>query len=242
MLHRSPARLCSSPGTPEAYRPPATPVFDASASPPYGAAVAEARLAVLASGGGTNLQALLDDPVVGRWVALVVSDREGAPALERARRRGVDAVFVDPASHAERAAFDRAVLDLLREREIDVVALAGFLRIVGPELVDAFEGRMLNVHPALLPAFPGTTSVADALAWGVKVTGVTVHLVDAEVDHGPIVFQEALEVLPDDDWDSLEARVHEVEHRLLPAAVRALVEGRIRVEGRTARVLEEAPA
>jgi phosphoribosylglycinamide formyltransferase-1 len=116
------------------------------------------------------------------------------------------------------------------------------MRIVGPELVEAFQGRMLNVHPALLPAFPGTTSVADALRWGVKVTGVTVHLVDAEVDHGPIVFQEALSVLPDDDWDALEARVHSVEHRLLPAAVRALVEGRILVDGRIARVLEEAPA
>jgi phosphoribosylglycinamide formyltransferase-1 len=242
MLHRSLVRLRSSPGTLEAYPPPATPVFDAPTPSPYRATVTEARVAVLASGGGTNLQAILDDPIVGPWVVLVVCDREGAHALERARARGVEAVFLDPRSHADRAAFDRAILDLLRERGIEVVALAGFLRIVGPELVDAFEGRMLNVHPALLPAFPGTTSVADALAWGVKVTGVTVHLVDAEVDHGPIVFQEALAVLPDDDWDALEARVHEVEHRLLPAAVRALVEGRIRVEGRTARVLEEAPA
>jgi phosphoribosylglycinamide formyltransferase-1 len=101
---------------------------------------------------------------------------------------------------------------------------------------------MLNVHPALLPAFPGTTSVADALAWGVKVTGVTVHLVDEEVDHGPIVAQEAIAVLPDDDWEALEARVHEVEHRLLPAAVRALVEGRVVVDGRRVWVTEEVPA
>jgi len=204
--------------------------------------VADARLAVLASGGGTNLQALLDDAVVGRWVTLVVSDREDAHALERARARGVEAVFVDPMSHADRLDFDRALLELLRERRIDIVALAGFMRIVGPELVASFEGRLLNVHPALLPAFPGTTSLADALAWGVKVTGVTVHLVDDEVDHGPIVFQEALPVLPEDDWDTLEARVHEVEHRLLPAAVRALVGGRIVVDGRRVRVLEEAPA
>jgi phosphoribosylglycinamide formyltransferase-1 len=204
--------------------------------------VTEARLAVLASGGGTNLQALLDDPVVGPWVVLVVSDRADARALERASSRGVEAVHVDPAAFADRTAFDRAVLDLLRAREIDLVALAGFMRIVGPELVRAFDGRMLNVHPALLPAFPGTTSVAEALAWGVKVTGVTVHLVDDEVDHGPIVFQEALPVLEGDDWDALEARVHEVEHRLLPAAVRALAEGRIVVDGRVARVLEEAPA
>jgi phosphoribosylglycinamide formyltransferase-1 len=201
--------------------------------------VTEARLAVLASGGGTNLQALLDHPVVGPWVVLAVSDRAEARALERARRREVEAVFHDPRAFPDRAAFDRALVELLRDRGIGVVALAGYLRIVGPEMVGAFEGRMLNVHPALLPAFPGTTSVADALAWGVKVTGVTVHLVDEEVDHGPIVFQEALAVLPDDDWDALEARVHEIEHRLLPAAVQALVEGRVVVEGRRVRVLEE---
>ncbi len=204
--------------------------------------MAEVRLAVLASGGGTNLQALLDDPVVGRWVALVVSDRGDARALDRARDRGVEAVFLDPAAFGDRAAFDRALVELLASRGIELVALAGFMRIVGPDVVRAFEGRMLNVHPALLPAFPGTTSVADALAWGVAVTGVTVHFVDDEVDHGPIVFQEAIPVLPEDDWDALEARVHEVEHRLLPAAVRALAEGRVVVNGRRVTVLEEVPA
>jgi phosphoribosylglycinamide formyltransferase-1 len=201
--------------------------------------MSDVRVAVLASGGGTNLQALLDHPVVGPWVVLAVSDRSDAHALERARACGLEAVFLDPAEHGDRAAYDRAMLALLRQRGVDVVALAGYMRVVGPELVRAFEGRMLNVHPALLPAFPGTTSVADALAWGVKVTGVTVHLVDEEIDHGPIVFQEALEVLPGDDWGALEARVHEVEHRLLPAAVRALAEGRIAVDGRRVRVLEE---
>jgi phosphoribosylglycinamide formyltransferase-1 len=206
--------------------------------------MAGARVAVLASGGGTNLQALLDDPVVGPWIVLVVSDRADAHALERARSRGLEAAFLDPRGHPDRTAYDRAILELLRDRAVDVVALAGFMRVVGPELVRAFEGRMLNVHPALLPAFPGTQAVADALAWGVKVTGVTVHLVDEEVDHGPVVLQEALEVRPDDDWDALEARVHEVEHRLLPAAVRALVEGRIKVDGRRVlvREREEAPA
>lgn len=206
--------------------------------------VGDARVAVLASGGGTNLQALLDDPVVGPWVVLAVSDRADAHALERARSRGVEAVFLDPAGHPDRVRYDRAIIDLLRDRSVDVVALAGFMRIVGAELVRAFPGRILNVHPALLPAFPGTRSVAEALAWGVKVTGVTVHFVDEEVDHGPVIFQEAVEVLPGDDWDSLEARVHEVEHRLLPAAVRALSEGRVRVDGRLVRVLEqeESPA
>jgi phosphoribosylglycinamide formyltransferase 1 len=200
-----------------------------------------ARVAVLASGAGTNLQALLDDPEVGPSVVLALSDRADAGALERARARSVEAVYADPAAFPDRAGFDAAVLQILREREIDLVALAGFMRIIGPELVGAFRGRMLNVHPALLPSFPGTQAVADALDWGVKVTGVTVHFVDEEVDHGPVVFQEAIEVLPDDDWVALEARVHEVEHRLFPAAVKALADGRLVVEGRNVRVLQEAP-
>jgi phosphoribosylglycinamide formyltransferase 1 len=200
-----------------------------------------ARVAVLASGAGTNLQALLDDPVVGTWVTLVISDRSDANALDRARARAVEAMGVDPASFADRAAFDHALVETLRDHAIDIVALAGYMRIAGPELVGAFRDRMLNVHPALLPAFPGTSAVADALAWGVKVTGVTVHLVDEQIDHGPVVFQEAIEIAPDDDRDSLEERVHETEHRLLPAAVRALGEGRLVVEGRNVRVLQEAP-
>jgi phosphoribosylglycinamide formyltransferase-1 len=203
--------------------------------------VAEARVAVLASGEGTNLQALLDDPVVAPWIVLALSDRAAAPALERARARGVRAEHLDPASYADRGTYDRALVDLLRGDGVDLVALAGFMRIVGPELVGAFGGRMVNVHPALLPAFPGTSAVADALAWGVKVTGVTVHLVDEQVDHGPVLLQEAIEVREDDTWDSLEARVHEVEHRLLPAAVRALAEGRVTVDGRRVRVLPEPP-
>lgn len=203
--------------------------------------VAEARVAVLASGEGTNLQALLDDPVVAPWIALVVSDRAEARALERARASGVRAEHVDPTAYADRVAYDRALVGLLEGEGIDLVVLAGFMRIVGPELVGVFEGRMLNVHPALLPAFPGASAVTDALAWGVKVTGVTVHLVDEQVDHGPVVLQEAIPVLDDDSWDSLEARVHEVEHRLLPTAVRAFAEGRVLVEGRRVRVLAEGP-
>jgi phosphoribosylglycinamide formyltransferase 1 len=200
-----------------------------------------ARVAVLASGAGTNLQALLDDPVVGTWVTLVISDRSDANALDRARARSVEAVHVDPAGFADRSAFDHALVGTLRDHAIDIVALAGYMRIAGPELVGAFRDRMLNVHPALLPAFPGTSAVADALAWGVKVTGVTVHLVDEQIDHGPVVFQEAIEIAPDDDGESLEERVHEAEHRLLPAAVRALGEGRLVVEGRNVRVVQEAP-
>jgi phosphoribosylglycinamide formyltransferase 1 len=200
----------------------------------------EGRIAVLASGEGTNLQAILDDPVLRPRVAMVVSDRPAAGALRRAADAGIRAEFIDPAGHPDRAAYDRALIDLLAVERIDVLALAGYMRILGADVVAEFPGRILNVHPALLPSFPGTSAVADALAWGAKVTGVTVHVVDEEVDHGPIVLQEAIDVAGDDDWDSLEARVHDVEHRLLPAALKALLEGRIRIEGRRA-VVEGGP-
>jgi phosphoribosylglycinamide formyltransferase-1 len=200
----------------------------------------DARVAVLASGAGTNLQALLDDPVIRPWIALVLSDRPEAYALERARAAGVATLTVDGRSDGPQA-FDASLARLLRDREIDFVVLAGFMRIVGAAFVRSFDGRVLNVHPALLPAFAGPHAVADALAHAVKVTGVTVHLVDDEVDHGPIVFQEAVGVRDDDTWDTLEPRIHEVEHRLLPAALRALVEGRLEVEGRRVHVLG-APA
>lgn len=196
----------------------------------------DGRVAVLASGGGTNLQALLDDHVTGPWIALVVSDNGDAYALERARLRGIEAVHLEPSAFRSRPAHDDALVALLRDRGIDVVVLAGYLRLVGPQVVAAFPDRLVNVHPALLPSFPGTHSVAEALAYRVKVTGVTVHLVDEGMDTGPVIFQEGIEVRDDDDWDSLEARVHDVEHRLLPRAVRAIVQGRLTRDGRHVRV------
>ena len=194
------------------------------------------RIAVLVSGSGTNLQALLDDPVCGPRIALVLSDRPGVKALDRAESRGVEWVVLEPKDHDGRGSFDRAVADILHDRGIDVVVTAGYLRLLGRAVLDAYEGRWLNVHPSLLPAFPGMQGVADALAYRVKVTGVTVFLVDEGMDTGPVVLQEAIEVRDDDDWDSLEARVHEVEHRLLPAATAALVEGRLRVDGRAVTI------
>jgi phosphoribosylglycinamide formyltransferase-1 len=192
----------------------------------------ERRVAVLASGAGTNLQALLDDPVVGPRIALVVSDRPDAYALRRAAERGVDSLVLDPGAFGSRAAHDEAILAALRDAAIDVVVLAGYMRIVGREIVEAFRDRIVNVHPALLPAFPGATAVADALAHGVRVTGVTVHLVDEEVDHGPILVQEAVPILDGDTIASLAERIHEVEHRVLPMAVAALLEDRVTVAGR----------
>jgi phosphoribosylaminoimidazolecarboxamide formyltransferase/IMP cyclohydrolase len=193
-------------------------------------------VAVLASGTGTNLQALLDDPSVGPKVVLVVSDRGDAGALKRAADHGVTGVFLDPGEHPGRDSYDAALLDLLRREEIGMVCLAGFMRILTPPVVRAFWGRMLNVHPSLLPAFPGAHAPRDALEWGAKITGVTVHLVDEEVDHGPVVLQEAVPILPDDDPDTLHARIQEVEHRLYPRAVRLLLGGQVRVDGRQVSV------
>jgi phosphoribosylglycinamide formyltransferase-1 len=192
------------------------------------------RLAVLVSGGGTNLQALLDDPMIRPHVALVVSDRPGVGALERAARAGVPAIVIEPTG--DRDALSRQVADALVAHGIDAVASAGYMRVLGPKVVGAYRDRWLNVHPALLPSFPGMHGVRDALAYRVKVTGVTVHLVDEGVDSGPIVLQEALEVRDDDVWDTLEPRIHEIEHRLLPRAVRALLRGDLVREGRSVRI------
>jgi phosphoribosylglycinamide formyltransferase 1 len=201
----------------------------------------ESRVAVLVSGSGTNLQALLEEPAIRPSVVLVVSDRPHVKALERADSHGVESLVLGPAGSQDRAAYTEAVRDALLARRVDTVLLAGFMRVLSPAFAEAFPDRVLNVHPSLLPAFPGAHAVRDALAWGAKVTGVTVHLVDHEVDHGPIVLQEAVVVHDDDDWDSLEARIHEVEHRLLPRAARALLDGRLSVQGRVVLIEGEGP-
>jgi phosphoribosylglycinamide formyltransferase-1 len=211
-----------------------------------GEAVADdKRVAVLVSGHGSNLQALLDaaGPGSGMAVVLVGADRPGAYGLERARRAGIDTAVVRPADHPDRGSFDLALRDLVAAARPDVVCLAGFMRILGPGFVRAFPERILNTHPSLLPAFRGAHAVRDALAYGVKVTGCTVHLVDEEVDHGPVLFQAAVPVEPGDDEGRLHERIKREEHRLLPLAVRLVAEGRVRVEGRHARVLaaEEVP-
>jgi formyltetrahydrofolate-dependent phosphoribosylglycinamide formyltransferase len=198
----------------------------------------EARIAVLVSGSGTNLQALLDDPFIRPHIGLVLSDRPGVRSLDRARDAGVEGAVIEPEGFPVRSDFDLAVLALLEDRRIDTLVSAGYMRLLGKGVLDVYEGRWLNIHPALLPSFPGMHGVRDALAYGVKVTGVTVFLVDEGIDTGPVVAQEVVEVLPDDDWDSLEVRIHAAEHRQLPAAVRALIEGRLQVEGRNVRMRE----
>lgn len=186
-------------------------------------------IAVLVSGSGTNLQALLDHQGSYR-VATVVSDRPDAPALERARAAGAEAVVVTWTG--DRDDFTHRVCDVLKRAGVAWVVLAGFMRILGREAMERFPDRIVNIHPSLLPAFPGANAVAKALEYGVKQTGVTVHFVDEEVDHGPIIAQVPVEVLPDDDVGTLHARIQQQEHVLYPAVVDALVRGEIRVSGR----------
>jgi phosphoribosylglycinamide formyltransferase 1 len=199
------------------------------------------RIAVLVSGAGTNLASLLAAQAAGELapgeIALVLANRPGVAALEVAARAGVAAVVVlDHTHYPERAEFDRACLAELRRHRIEAVVLAGFMRLLGAEFLDAFAGRVINTHPSLLPAFPGVDAPAQALACGVKVSGCTIHFVDAGVDSGPIIFQAAVEVRDDDDRASLHRRIQAQEHRLLPRATALLAAGRLQRDGRRLRV------
>jgi phosphoribosylglycinamide formyltransferase-1 len=200
---------------------------------------ARPALAVLCSGSGTNLQAILDAARRGKLkarVAVVISDRADAKALLRAKRAGVAAHAVDPKAYPSRADFERALIARIDAHKPRLVCLAGFMRILSPVFVGHYPGRILNIHPALLPSFPGAHAVKDALRWAVKVSGVTVHIVDEQVDHGPIVLQEAVAVRPGDTEQSLHQRLHRVEHRLYPEAIAMMLKGRVVVEGRVAHV------
>lgn len=200
---------------------------------------ARAKLGVLVSGGGSNLQALLDACARSDFpaqVACVASNVPTAFALERARGAGVPAVVVDHKAFASKADFERALLDALRAHGVEWVCLAGFMRLVSADFLAAFPGRVLNIHPALLPAFPGLHAQRQALERGVKIAGCTVHFVDAGMDTGPIIAQAAVPVLPEDDEKSLSARILAEEHRLYPLAVRLAVSGQVKVEGVRTRV------
>jgi phosphoribosylglycinamide formyltransferase 1 len=190
-------------------------------------------LGVLVSGSGTNLQAIVDAVREGRLdarLAVVVSNVPEAKALDRAREANIEAVVVDHRRFADRAAFDTAVVEVLRARGVELVVLAGFMRLVTPALLDAFPMRIVNVHPALLPAFPGIHGQRQALEYGVRVTGCTVHFVDRGTDTGPIIAQETVPVLDDDDEATLTARILAKEHELLPQVLQWVADGRVSVE------------
>lgn len=207
------------------------------------------RVSVLVSGSGTNLQALLDAQARGDLgpakLCSVISNVEGAFALARAEKHGVFARTIAHKAFPDRASFDAALLSALRERGTDLVVLAGFMRLLTGTLLDAFPDRVVNVHPALSPAFPGAHALRDALAYGARITGCTVHFVDQGTDTGPIIAQEPVPILPTDDEATLRARVQEKEHVLLPRVIREIAEGRVtvtRAEGMRPQVRVQEPS
>ena len=200
-------------------------------------------IGVLVSGRGSNLQAILDAcarPGYPAHVAVVISDRERALALERARTAGVEALWINPKDFADRESFDAELVRELTARGVGLMCHAGFMRILSPVYVRAFAGRALNIHPSLLPAFPGLHAQRQAVDHGVKVAGATVHFVDEGMDSGPIVLQAAVPVEPNDTEERLSTRILVQEHRLDPEAIRLFAEGRLRIEGRRVIVTPEA--
>jgi len=194
--------------------------------------VARLKLGVLVSGRGSNLQAILDAVAAGTLdadVRIVISNRADAAALERADQAGVPTRVISHRDFADRSAFDAALVQALAVADVSVVVLAGFMRVLTPTFLDAFPWRVINVHPALLPSFPGVDAQKQALDWGVKVTGCTVHFVDAGTDTGPIIAQAALPVRDDDTADELSHRILDLEHRLLVQVLRWMAEGRVQV-------------
>lgn len=193
------------------------------------------NIAVLASGSGTNLQAIVnasESGSIGGTVQLLISDNEQAYALQRAKKHGIETAVLKPKDYPDRHAYDKAMVSLLHERKIDLVLLAGFMRLLSPFFVGEYRWKIINIHPSLLPSFPGLEGVKQALEYGVKVSGCTVHFVDEGLDTGPIILQEAVPVYEGDDTGTLHERIHEVEHRLYPRAVQLFIEGKLRIEGR----------
>ena len=200
---------------------------------------ARLRLAVLASGRGSNLQAIIDAIDNGRLhavLALVISNKAEAQALERARKHGAPAVFLDPKATPGKEAYDAVILEHLRKHEVGLVALAGYMKIVTRVIIDAYAGRIMNIHPSLLPSFTGLAAQQQALDWGVKMSGCTVHFVEEGVDTGPIIQQTAVPVLEGDTAESLEARILAQEHRIYPEAIQLFAEGRLAIDGRRVHI------
>lgn len=194
------------------------------------------NIAVFVSGSGTNLQALLGaqekgDLSKGR-ITLVVSDKPEAFALKRAKEAGIKTHVQVVSDYDSREGFDMGIAEKLEEENIGLIALAGFMRILSDPFIEKFKGSIMNVHPALLPSFKGTHGIKDAFDYGVKVTGVTVHFVEKDLDAGPVIMQEEVRVEEDDTLDSLEEKIHAVEHKLYPEAVRLFVDGKLKINGR----------
>jgi len=197
---------------------------------------------VLASGRGSNFQAIIDAIHAGKLsaeVAVLITDNPGAFAIERARQHNIDCVVVNPSDFSSRDAFYASIAEELRKRNTGLVVLAGFMRIVGKVLIDAYPYKIMNIHPALLPSFPGLHGQKQALDHGVKISGCTVHFVDAGIDTGPIIIQAAVPVHHDDSERTLSDRILALEHRIYPEAVRLFAEGRLSVRGRVVHIAED---
>ena len=202
------------------------------------------RIVVLASGSGTNLQAILNRLHGGEEgidVVGVGSDKPGAGALDRARQADVETAVFPASEHEDREARDRALGDWIEEREADLVVLAGYMQLLSPEFVARFHNHVINVHPALLPAFPGIDAVQQAIDHGSKITGVTVHFVDEGMDSGPIIMQRPVPVAPSRDWDETEKAIHATEHELLPETIRLFAAGRVRIDETNPRLVHIDP-
>jgi phosphoribosylglycinamide formyltransferase-1 len=208
-------------------------------------ATTKLRLAVLASGGGTNLQAIIDhcrNNSLDAEIVLVISNNPDAGALKRAERAGIPQRCIDHRDFSGRQEFDRAILTALRDADAELIVLAGFMRLISDVFLEAFPERIINIHPALLPAFPGLHVHKKAIEYGARFSGCTVHFVDNGIDTGPIITQAVVPVLPDDDEDTLANRILKQEHRIYPQAIQWLAEKRVKIENHRVRILDAAPA
>lgn len=197
------------------------------------------KIAILASGSGTNAQAMFDKIAAGLLdaeVVLVISNRPGAKVLDRARAIGLPTLELDHKSAPSREAFDKVLIAAIEQAGADLVVLAGYMRLLTPLFIKTFAGRVVNIHPAILPSFPGTHGMEDAQAWGVKVAGCTVHFVDEEVDHGEVIIQAVVPVLAGEPLADLQQRIHAMEHRIYPQAIQWIAEGRVSVKERQVHV------
>lgn len=199
------------------------------------------RIAVFASGQGSNFQALVDAKQAGKLdvsIELLVCDKPQAPVVERANKAGVDAFVFTPKDYASREVYEQEILQILQQKQVDLIVLAGYMRIITSTLVEPFYGRMINIHPSLLPSFPGVNAMKQALDYGVKLTGVTVHFVDGGLDSGPIIAQEAIIVSENETEATLAVKIHAVEQKLYPMVVQWIAENRLQLDGRRIKVKE----
>jgi len=201
------------------------------------------RIAVFCSGNGTNLQAIIDSIKKKRLkrveIALVVSDNPSAYALMRAKKAGIKSIVVERDKFATKSEFEKEIIKHLEKENVELIVLAGFMRIIGPDLLTAYRNRILNIHPALLPSFKGAHGIKDAFDYGAKVTGVTVHFVDDKMDHGPIILQEPVAIKQGDNLESLEERIHKVEHKIYYKAIGLLASGKLKISGRKVEIAKK---